>query len=139
VVGGERERRQRRSRVRGVAFLTRAAPRQKVEEGGGEKKINPQFSATCPSRPLHSDRKIPKPSIFFCRNTAGFFLTTARSGERSQAGDAIATVAVAVACPPRTSGDRPPSLMGSRGRARPRGRFVLDLGGYTAKDSRFPA
>jgi hypothetical protein len=49
VVGGERERQQRRSRVRGVAFLTRAAPRQKVEEGGGEKKKSiPNFLLLAP-------------------------------------------------------------------------------------------
>jgi hypothetical protein len=58
--------------VRGVAFLTRAALRQK-EEGGGEKKTNPQFSTICPSRPLNSDRKFPKLNLFFSTETQRFF------------------------------------------------------------------
>jgi hypothetical protein len=122
-----------------LPFLPALLRARKWRKAEGRKKSIPNFLLLAPHDRCTVTAKSQNQAFFSAETRRVFFLTTARSGERSQAGDAIATAAVAVACPPRTSGDRPPSLMGSRGRARPRGRFALDLGGYTAKDSRFPA
>jgi hypothetical protein len=81
----ERERRQRRARVRGVAFLTRAALRQK-EEGGGEKKPIPNFLLLAPHDRSTVTAKSQKLNLFFLPKHSGFFLTAARCSERSQAG-----------------------------------------------------
>jgi hypothetical protein len=108
-------------RMTPAGSLTVTSSRTSSSASGQQQHTAAQFAAAWPA----PSAKSQKLNLFFLPKHSGFFLTAARCSERSQAGrDSNGCGCRRV---PTADEWSPPSRVGGRGRARPRGRSVVDI------------